>query len=423
MKAFGLNHDNRVIIDLSAYVKKADDGSATTPKSIEIITAGEWDTPYHGKFTITADDLLEMVAHADLRTGLPIDREHDDDGGAAGWITNLRVAPSSADPSVPALWGDAEWTPQAAQEIKDGVYKFFSPEFYPEGYLDPMNGDEYDNVLIGGGLTNRPLMRNLAPVAANETQTVSEHNTKKVLTANSANHTIYIRKHNDYTMNIEDLSKKPVADLSDEERAFVRDHASELTDEQKESFKDVLVEDPAPADPVDPTPAVPAPADPVDPAPADPAPADPVEGSDKKTVTMSEAEAATLRKQAAEGSEAMQILRKKEAHEHTGKMIVTSKGSFPVEAHDGLTNFYMSLNDKQQKQFNDLVTKLPKAEHLLKVRGSDGGAEGSAVAKVKALVSESMKANDKLSLKDAQIQVSEENPTLMSEYYKEIEGR
>ena len=85
---------------------------------------------------------------------------------AAGWIKRIRV---EAVNGTAALMGDVEWTPAAVQAIKDGEWRYLSPEFNPRGYPweDPEQEFTFvDNVLTGAALTNIPLFKKLKPITA-----------------------------------------------------------------------------------------------------------------------------------------------------------------------------------------------------------------------------------------------------------------
>ncbi len=90
---------------------------------------------------------------------VPIDIEHDPTTGAAGWIRELKVDTSSADPGKKALWARVEWTPLGQELVGSGQYRYVSAEFGP--YTDPETGEEYEDVLYAVTLTNRPFIKGL----------------------------------------------------------------------------------------------------------------------------------------------------------------------------------------------------------------------------------------------------------------------
>jgi phage I-like protein len=93
---------------------------------------------------------------------LDIDYEHKqgvDGGRAAGWILRTEVRDNG-------LWGLVEFTKKAASEIKDKVWKYFSPEFDWE--WEDGKGNTFKDVLYGGALTNRPFLKTLVPINLSE---------------------------------------------------------------------------------------------------------------------------------------------------------------------------------------------------------------------------------------------------------------
>lgn len=87
------------------------------------------------------------------QTRVPIDAEHQlKTGGALGWITDVRLnADGTAD-------GRAEWTERGAAMLRDNRFAFVSPEFYDK-WVAPDTGIEYQDILIGAGLTSKPFFK------------------------------------------------------------------------------------------------------------------------------------------------------------------------------------------------------------------------------------------------------------------------
>lgn len=118
-------------------------------------------------FTITADDLeaaAEFIKQNPDR--IPIDYDHaGSEGGstkAAGWFTgNAEVRDGS-------LWAEVKWTPAAVQEIRDGSFRFVSPEWAMQN-KDPKTGlwTKFKE-LAAATLTNRPFFSEMAAVKASE---------------------------------------------------------------------------------------------------------------------------------------------------------------------------------------------------------------------------------------------------------------
>lgn len=371
----------------------ADTGKVEPPKEIELLQTGEWDAPWHGHFVIDDAALAEYVKNFDegVRKGVPIDREHMSmsEEGAAGWIEKLEIrdTESPAFPGQKSLWGSVAWTPTGEQKIKDREFRFFSPEFADEDYQDPETGEYMNNVLVGGGLTNRPLFKKLKAIAASE----NKGGNKKVLTAKDKRNIIYLTMSD--ALKLEDVVKKDPKDLTEDEQKFLQDNASDLSDEQKETFKDALEAggEPEPKDPGEPEPKDPAdPKDPeTDPEPNDPDPADPKKGNEgkPKTVTMSEAEVKQLQADAAAGKEAHETLARKASEEHIGTLCFSDKsnrdsGKFPVTLKKDLTELYHSMNDKQRTAFDAIAGKMPSLKLFGEIGTSSAVETGSAQERV-----------------------------------------
>jgi hypothetical protein len=65
------------------------------------------------------------------------------------------------------LWIAVEWTKDAAAKIKSKAYRYFSPEFV-DSWKHPKTGEVFKDVLFGGGLTNRPFLKDILPVNLSE---------------------------------------------------------------------------------------------------------------------------------------------------------------------------------------------------------------------------------------------------------------
>ena len=79
---------------------------------------------------------------------------------AAGWINELQVKDNG-------LWGKVEWTEPGADSIRNGEFRYFSPEFAPE-WAHPKSGDNFTDVLTGGALTNNPFLKGIKQVQTHE---------------------------------------------------------------------------------------------------------------------------------------------------------------------------------------------------------------------------------------------------------------
>ncbi len=89
---------------------------------------------------------------------LAIDYSHKASDEAAGWVRK-------ADARDNGLWLFVEWTKTAAQRIRDKEFRYFSAEFVDEWKSET---ETFKDVILGGGLTNRPFLKDLLPVNLSE---------------------------------------------------------------------------------------------------------------------------------------------------------------------------------------------------------------------------------------------------------------
>ncbi|MCK5019128.1 MAG: hypothetical protein KAS32_18855 [Candidatus Peribacteraceae bacterium] len=134
---------------------------------IEVLAEGEWKHPQYGMIKITEEDIDKFINSFDdnvRMVDIAVDQEHMPEKGAAGWYKSLRKVVENGKTKLKAT---IEWTKLGQNLIKDGVFKYFSPEFDFD-YEDLETHENFENVLLGGALTNRPYFKSLAPVAFNE---------------------------------------------------------------------------------------------------------------------------------------------------------------------------------------------------------------------------------------------------------------
>ncbi|MFB5192661.1 phage protease [Alicyclobacillus fastidiosus] len=132
---------------------------------IQIMKTGKWQHPQYGPMEITQDDLQKFKENFDNNVRgikLFVDVNHDNDHAAVGEFKELRVEPGK-------LMAKVGWTANGADLIKSGKYRYFSPEF-AFSYKDPESGKEFKDVLLGGGITNRPFLKGMDPIELSEDQ-------------------------------------------------------------------------------------------------------------------------------------------------------------------------------------------------------------------------------------------------------------
>lgn len=133
---------------------------------IEIMREGNWEHPSYGDFQITSNTINSIIKNfKDKVRGIDIsfDLEHgatSHKGEAVAWVKDLVKKGKS-------LIALVEWTEFGKKKVQEKSFKYFSPEF-KFLYTDAETGKVYNNVLLGGGLTNRPFIKNMSPVMLSE---------------------------------------------------------------------------------------------------------------------------------------------------------------------------------------------------------------------------------------------------------------
>jgi hypothetical protein len=142
--------------------------TADTPRSwIQLARTGSFVSNRYGNFAITRDDLRQMLHNfrevtPKAPTELPIDYDHlsmdpkrPGDGAAAGWLKQVELRHDGDE-----LWGEVAWTPEAADFIKSGAYRFVSPSFVKDyTYKD---GRKIGTTLLAAAITNHPFLEQMA---------------------------------------------------------------------------------------------------------------------------------------------------------------------------------------------------------------------------------------------------------------------
>lgn len=135
---------------------------------------GDYVHPSAGPFTLTADVIAEHGDDINARGDqISIDYDHSFKRGngslAAGWYEkgSARVEDSGA------LTAEVDWTPAAAQKIRDREYRFISPEFsFAHQTMDGSRIQEPK--LHATALTNRPFFTSMPAIAADEMEDAKE---------------------------------------------------------------------------------------------------------------------------------------------------------------------------------------------------------------------------------------------------------
>ncbi len=383
-----------VKIFLSLDINKLDFSDGKFRKTIQVLQVGSWKHPLYGLIKITKNDISEFVNNfkEGIRRDIPITEGHSVGGHelpAVGWFTQL------VNKGQKGLWAAVEWTDKGIQLLKDVSYKYFSPEFYST-YEDPETHKIYSNVLVGGALTNQPYFKGLQAIALSEF-TFDE----------------------DEMPSLEEILKKEVADLTEDEKKEINDHEEDLTEEQKETYKTVLEgegeggdddkgdeeDDEGEGDEGD---------DDDEGDEGDDDEGDEGAKGSEKMVKIGSRTLKILSNKAQEGVKAMALLRKQTA-ESVVKVLTfgenNPRGPLLPKSRDKVVKFYLSLTEVQQKYFKEILDSLPKSK-LFSELGEEDGVEVKAEEQVQGLVNAKMDKDSALTYREALDQVLAENPEL-----------
>lgn len=142
---------------------------ADVPDVVNVLPVpGVYDHKQYGKIVVTPDRnsrFVENFQNQVYQKDIPItiNVEHDGKSGAMGYFKELRL---NDDGSVDAV---VEWNASGVELIEGDRFHYFSPEWFDE-WRDPVTGNVFEDVLVGGALTVRPFFKEsaLRPLVASE---------------------------------------------------------------------------------------------------------------------------------------------------------------------------------------------------------------------------------------------------------------
>lgn len=143
-----------------------DDGLVTNDsgprmRQMQILRTGEFSDARYGRFVIDKSMLAAMVKNFSegVRGVIPaLDYKHESDDVAAGWFKSLYLAADGDE-----LWADIEMTPKGEKILADKEFGYVSADFDTE-YRDNETLQNHGCVLLGAGLTNRPVIKRMESV-------------------------------------------------------------------------------------------------------------------------------------------------------------------------------------------------------------------------------------------------------------------
>jgi hypothetical protein len=131
----------------------------TTQSWVTITRTGNFTDPRYGNFQITPTHLDQMVTNFNARVlgqDVFLDVAHRPNDGAAGKFVRLSVENGR-------LRGLVEWTAFGVAAVKERGFTYLSAEYH-EAWTDNEKQQPHGCVLLGAGLTTRPVIKHLEPV-------------------------------------------------------------------------------------------------------------------------------------------------------------------------------------------------------------------------------------------------------------------
>jgi len=146
-----------------------DDFEKEKTVKIQIMREGKWEHPMYGKLEFNQKKFRKFIRNFNLnipQEHIAYDFKHRPDWGAAAWVKKFH---SSGD----KFFATVELTPRGYKSLKEREFIYFSTEFTDE-YQDYETGTKHGPCILGGGLTNRPFIKDMDPVLLSEDGTEQE---------------------------------------------------------------------------------------------------------------------------------------------------------------------------------------------------------------------------------------------------------
>lgn len=151
------DHAPGVVRFLSGLSVALEDGKKSS--WVTLTRTGKFFDARYGAFEISREMLLAMVANFGRNTygqDIFIDVSHRASEGAAAKVLKLEVDGDK-------LRALVEWTPHGLEMVRTKGYQYLSAE-YAEDYIDPERKTRHGPLLLGAGLTIRPVIKRLDPI-------------------------------------------------------------------------------------------------------------------------------------------------------------------------------------------------------------------------------------------------------------------
>jgi hypothetical protein len=191
---------------------------------VTVTRTGTFTDPRYGTFEITPAMLAQMVKNFDTRVlgqDVFFDVAHKPSDGAAAKVLKLAVEGNK-------LRALVEWTAFGMDAVRNRGFSYLSAEYH-EDWRDNERGDPHGCVLIGAGLTTRPVIKNLEAVALSaadpdgETKLAIHPNLLKTLESPDMNKHLIALLAALKLLSLTDAQAKPVVDLFNKQLADAGD--------------------------------------------------------------------------------------------------------------------------------------------------------------------------------------------------------
>jgi Mu-like prophage I protein len=133
---------------------------------LQALKVGKFEHAFYGDIEFTERRFENFKKNFDTRVrGIDIDIDYDHKmdpakgAKAAGWLSEITH-------DKEAMYFTIDFTDDAMASIKKGEYRYFSAEVMDK-WRDA-SGKDFEDVISGGGLTNRPFIKGMAPINLSE---------------------------------------------------------------------------------------------------------------------------------------------------------------------------------------------------------------------------------------------------------------
>jgi len=141
---------------------------------LEAMPAKTWHTMEYGEVPMPVEKLQRMVDNfkrnvrgQDIATNFEHGMDRAKGNKASGWFRDFKIAPSGNDPNTMSLHAAVEFTEEAKRELADKQWRYFSLE-WDDYWQHPETQEPFEDVIVGGALTNRPVAKGLVPINFSE---------------------------------------------------------------------------------------------------------------------------------------------------------------------------------------------------------------------------------------------------------------